>query len=174
MHRCFLFQSLLLLFSHASEVRGKNMSERKFASTGYQTHNHQVMSQTQSPLSYPGWAFGHTGISLSVCVQNVINFSNSSLMLHVLYRNFVHWNQLVCLRANCHKLLQQFFDATCIETLYTGISLSVCAQNVINSSNSSLMLHVLYRNPVHFNQPVCLHANCNKLLQQFFDATCFV
>ena len=45
------FQSHWLLFSHASaEVRGKNTPERKFASTGYQTRNHQVMSLTRSPL----------------------------------------------------------------------------------------------------------------------------
>ena len=43
------FQSHRLLFSHASaEVRGENTSEKKFASTGDQTHNHQVMSQTRS------------------------------------------------------------------------------------------------------------------------------
>ena len=29
---------------------------KKFASTRYQTHKHQVMSQTHSPLSHPGWA----------------------------------------------------------------------------------------------------------------------
>ena len=41
------FQSHRLLFSHASEeVRGKNMPNRKFASTGSRTHNHQVMSDT--------------------------------------------------------------------------------------------------------------------------------
>ena len=41
-----------LLFSHASaEVRGENTPEKKFASTSYQTHNHQVMSLTRSPLS---------------------------------------------------------------------------------------------------------------------------
>ena len=46
-----------LLFSHASaEVRGKNMPERKFASTGDRTHNHQIMSPTRSPLSHPGGA----------------------------------------------------------------------------------------------------------------------
>ena len=46
------FQSHQLLFSHAlAEVRGENMPERKFASTGYQTHSHQVMSLTLSPLS---------------------------------------------------------------------------------------------------------------------------
>ena len=51
------FQSHQLLFSHASaEVRGENMPERKFASTGYETHNHQVMSATHSPLSHPGGA----------------------------------------------------------------------------------------------------------------------
>ena len=41
------FQSNQLLFSHASaEVRGENTPERKFTSTGYQTHNHQVISLT--------------------------------------------------------------------------------------------------------------------------------
>ena len=34
--------------------RGENLSERKFASTGDQTHKHQVMSPTCSPLSHPG------------------------------------------------------------------------------------------------------------------------
>ena len=44
-------------FSHASaEVRGENTPERKFASTMDWTHNHQVMSQTRSPLSHPGGA----------------------------------------------------------------------------------------------------------------------
>ena len=32
------------------------MSERKFASYRGQTHNHQVMSPTRSPLSHPGGA----------------------------------------------------------------------------------------------------------------------
>ena len=45
-----------LLFSQASEVRGENQLERKFASTRYQTHNHQVMSQTCSPLTQLGRA----------------------------------------------------------------------------------------------------------------------
>ena len=66
MHMCFLafshqylhnfsFQSHWLLFPHASaEVRGENTPERKVASTGDQTHNHQVMSLTCSPLSHPG------------------------------------------------------------------------------------------------------------------------
>ena len=50
-HICFL------LFSHASaEVRGGNMLERKFPSTGDRTHN-QVMSPTRSPLSHPDGAF---------------------------------------------------------------------------------------------------------------------
>ena len=40
----FFFQSHRLLFSHASaEVRGEKTPERKFASTVYRTHNHQVM-----------------------------------------------------------------------------------------------------------------------------------
>ena len=53
------FQIHRLLFSHASaELRGENTSERKFASTWYPTHNHQVMSLTRSPLSHPGGAQG--------------------------------------------------------------------------------------------------------------------
>ena len=43
---------------HASaEVRGENMPEGKFASTGDQTHKRQVMSPTRSPLSHPGGLF---------------------------------------------------------------------------------------------------------------------
>ena len=50
-----LFFPKRLLFSHASaEVTGEYTPERKVASTGDRTHNHQVMSQTRSPLSYPG------------------------------------------------------------------------------------------------------------------------
>ena len=44
-------------FSHmlqAAEVRGVTTPERKFASIGSRTHNHQVMSPTRSPLSHPG------------------------------------------------------------------------------------------------------------------------
>ena len=49
------FQSHQLLFSHAStEMRGEIKSQRKFVSTGYQTHNHLVMSPTNSPLSHSG------------------------------------------------------------------------------------------------------------------------
>ena len=55
------FQSHRLLFSHASaEVRAENTPERKFASTGDRTHNHQVMSPTRSPLSHPGGAENKT------------------------------------------------------------------------------------------------------------------
>ena len=50
----FLSKSHRLLFSNASaELRGENTPERKFASTGDRTHNHQVMSPTRSPLSHP-------------------------------------------------------------------------------------------------------------------------
>ena len=51
------FQSHRPLFSHASaEVRGENTPERKVASTGDRTHNHQVESLTCSPLSHPSGA----------------------------------------------------------------------------------------------------------------------
>ena len=71
-HMCFLafshqhshsisFQSHQLLFSHASaEVRGKNMPERKVASTADRTRNHQVMSLACSPLSHPGGTHFYT------------------------------------------------------------------------------------------------------------------
>ena len=36
-----------------AEERGENTPERKFASTGSRTHNHQITSPTRSPLSYP-------------------------------------------------------------------------------------------------------------------------
>ena len=53
----FSFQSHRLLFSHASaEVRDENTPERKLASTGDRTHNHQVMSPTRSPLNHPAGA----------------------------------------------------------------------------------------------------------------------
>ena len=62
-------QSHRLLFSHASaDVRGKNIMERRFASTGNQTHNHQIMSLTCSPLSHPEGAFvGKRGNSGDWC-----------------------------------------------------------------------------------------------------------
>ena len=37
-------------------MRGENTPERKVASTGDRTHNHQVMSPPRSPLSHPGGA----------------------------------------------------------------------------------------------------------------------
>ena len=53
----FSFQSHRLLFTNASaEARGENAPERKVASTGDRTHNHQVMSATRSPLGHPGGA----------------------------------------------------------------------------------------------------------------------
>ena len=66
-HMCFLafiavlaifsFQSHRLLFLHAlAEVGSENTPERKFTSTGFRTHNHQVMSPARSRLNNPGWA----------------------------------------------------------------------------------------------------------------------
>ena len=49
------FKSHRQLFLNASaEVKGENTPERKFASTGSRTPNHQVMSPTRTPLSQPG------------------------------------------------------------------------------------------------------------------------
>ena len=45
-------------------VRGENTPERKVASTGDRTHNHQVMSPTRSPLSHPGGAWKRRDIEI--------------------------------------------------------------------------------------------------------------
>ena len=65
-HMCFLafsYKYYILskatdyFFSYAlAEVRDKNTPERKFASNGSLTPNHQVMSLKCSPLSHPGGA----------------------------------------------------------------------------------------------------------------------
>ena len=78
----FSFQSHRLLFSHASaEVRGENTPERKVASTRDQTHKHQVMSPTRSPLSHPSGAklfitfnpFPNNPWFLRVCLTSLEN-----------------------------------------------------------------------------------------------------
>ena len=64
------FQSHRLPFSLASKVRSKNTSERKVASTGYRTHNHQFMSQTCSPLNHLGVPFGELS-AIFITFKNV-------------------------------------------------------------------------------------------------------
>ena len=46
------FQTHRLLFSHDSEVRGKNHRKQSSPEWGYQTDNLQVMSLTRSPLKH--------------------------------------------------------------------------------------------------------------------------
>ena len=73
----FSFQSHRLLFSHASgQVRGENTPERNFASTGSQTHNHQVMSPTSSPLCQRGGGGGIIFILL-----DSLHFTNLEIYL---------------------------------------------------------------------------------------------
>ena len=49
------FQIHQLHYSRATAVvRGENAPESNFALNGYQSHNHQVISSTRSPLSQPG------------------------------------------------------------------------------------------------------------------------
>ena len=74
------FQSQRLLFSHASAgVRGENTPERNFASTGSQTHNHQVMSPTRSPLGNPG---GDAPLCARASYQ--VQIQESVVLLHLL------------------------------------------------------------------------------------------
>ena len=89
----FSFQSHRLLFSHASpEVSDENTPERKVASTGDRTHNHQVMSPTHSPLSHPGGTMSYEMFKLSI--ENLLKekgnggFFDSRLRLHKGYRKF--------------------------------------------------------------------------------------
>ena len=50
--------TFLTCFCRGERRRGENTPERKVASTGDRTHNHQVMSPTSSPLSHPGGGGG--------------------------------------------------------------------------------------------------------------------
>ena len=71
-------------FSHASvEMRGENTPERKFASTGDRTHNHQVMSPACTLLSHPGGA----GLSIPyIHLQNYSTFSFYHIVFNLLHR----------------------------------------------------------------------------------------
>ena len=61
------------------EVRDENTPERKVASTGDRTHNHQVMSPTRSPLS-------HLGGALDFCLFIIVHLSPSSLIYKIGHR----------------------------------------------------------------------------------------
>ena len=76
------FQSHRLLVSHASrEVRGENTLERKFVSTGYRTHNLQVMSPTRLPLSDSGGAAPSLTKVIHVLPSaNALNLDNCTLL----------------------------------------------------------------------------------------------
>ena len=50
----FFLKLQTTFLTSSAEVRSENTPERKVASTGDRTHNHQVMSPTRSPLSHPG------------------------------------------------------------------------------------------------------------------------
>ena len=94
-HMCFLdfshqyqhnfsFQSHRLLFSHASaEVRGENTPERKVASTRDQTHNHQVMSPTRSPLSHPGRATSRREDNSTTNDSMVMKIQHAQLHMYI-------------------------------------------------------------------------------------------
>ena len=82
----FSFQGHLLLFSHVlAEVRGKNTPERKFISTGYQIHKHQVISPTRSPLSYTG---GANFVDKAICVTIIYLIKDQQFSNLVLVENW--------------------------------------------------------------------------------------
>ena len=84
------FQSHRPLFLHASAMRGENMPERKLTSTGYRTHNHQVMSQTRSPLSHP---LGREQKSIEN-IHHIIPFENMEILLKMTIC-YLHSNQVI-------------------------------------------------------------------------------
>ena len=75
------FHSHKLLFSLASaEVRGKDTPERKFTSTEYRTRNHQVMSQTRSPLNHQAKPMAFCGLVIDIGTR----FVHRSMLIFVL------------------------------------------------------------------------------------------
>ena len=84
MHMCFLAFSYQYLHNslskatnylsqvYASEVRGENTPKRKFASTGFGTHNQQVVSQTCSLLNHLGGLKSFTGLTNKLCQKEVV------------------------------------------------------------------------------------------------------
>ena len=91
-------QSHRLLFSHASaEVRGKNTPERKFASTGSRTHNHQVKSPTCSPLRHSGRA---------ILWKTLENESFSKWHIYAQRCYFRNQEQIILEYKHCHPNLQ--------------------------------------------------------------------
>ena len=99
----------------------KNTQERKFASTGDRTHNHQVMSPTLSPLSHPGKKFARKFLRLAfspfitkflkvlfnkveqpICTVNSMqDLTTGVLLIGILYKN-------ICFQSgdgsNCYKI----------------------------------------------------------------------
>ena len=98
---------------------------RKFASTGDQTHNHQVMSPTCSPLSHPGGAINLRKVHSNFLTQTVqtlycYQFVTATAFLQVLgclYQNFSHTSSectfnrkyILCSSLHLHCLTQQVF-----------------------------------------------------------------
>ena len=108
------FQSHRLLFPHASaEVRGENTPERKVASTGDRTRNHQVMSPTRSPLS-------HLGGTLQIAMENIVT------------RGEIACNKQFLLFSQCflpYMTLIVHFKCTlkcCLQSVSVWISLKFC------------------------------------------------
>ena len=59
--------------------RGENTPQRKVASTGDRTHNHQVMSRTCSPLSHPGGAISVISWRQFTLFMSFLGFTSTRL-----------------------------------------------------------------------------------------------
>ena len=105
----FSFQSHRLLFSHASaEVRGENTPEKKVASTGDRTHNHQVMSPTRSPLSHPGGAV--LTLYCFVFKGGYLDFSHLSELKYIYITK-------IYMQKN-HRIREKYFDGVPLKATY--------------------------------------------------------
>ena len=122
------FQSHRLLFSHASaEVIGENtVPERKFASTGNRTHNHQVMSPTRSPLSHPDGAFEFRKTG----ELNALNpFPNKPWFLRVCSTNLLktQWEkEKLLVTSNFSFFHSVFFPFGELSTIFIKFEIVVC------------------------------------------------
>ena len=86
--------------------RGENTLEKTVASTGDQTHNHQVMSPTSSPLSHPGRA-------LSVSKENI-----KFLSLRIFTEEKKDSQSSICIRIQCSSYNSVRFEFGPVKLLY--------------------------------------------------------
>ena len=97
--------------------------ERKFASNGYQTHNHQVMSQIRSPLSYTVGLQEHEQIAWKILWQTE--------------------KLLVKVNSSFSTVFSKTVYYICIGTVYY-ICIGTCANRIENSVENGAIAKALF------------------------------